>query len=73
VSSLKRRKEIMGGRGGSACGYVTKDTAKGVEEKSSTCPITKGTGALWRRHSRQGIPVRARVAYEGGNSIVCGM
>jgi len=73
VSSLEKRKKIMGGRGGSACGHVTKGTAKGVEEKSGTCPMTKGTGALWRGHSRRGMPVRAGVAYKEGNSIVCGM
>ena len=63
----------MGGRGGSACGHVTKGTAKGVEEKSGTCPMTKGTGALWRGHSRHGMPVRAEVAHEGSNSIICGV
>jgi len=46
VSSLERRKEVTSGRRGSVCGHATKGVAKRVEEKSSTHPMTKGTGAL---------------------------
>jgi len=46
ISSLERRKEVASGRRGSACGHATKGTAKGVEEESGTCPMTKSTGAL---------------------------
>jgi len=28
------------------CGKTIRDTAKGVEEESGTCLMTKGTGAL---------------------------
>jgi len=33
-------------RESSICGYATKGTANRVKAKSSTCLITKGTGAL---------------------------
>ena len=36
---------MSGGRG-SACGHATKSAAKRVEEKSSTCPMTKSAGTL---------------------------
>jgi len=36
------------GRKDSTCDNATKGTAKGVEEKFSTCLKTEGTGALWR-------------------------
>jgi len=72
VSSLERRKEVVSGRRGSMCGHATKGAAKRVEE-SSAYPMTKGTGALWRGHSRQGMPVRAGVVYKGGDSIICGV
>jgi len=42
----------MSGRRGSICSHTTKGTAKRVEKKSSACPMTKSTGALWRGHSR---------------------
>ena len=43
---MERRKEVMSGRRGSVCGHATKGTAKRVEEESSACPMTEGTGAL---------------------------
>ena len=46
VSSLERRKEVASGRRGGACGHAIKDTAKGVEEESGACSMTKSTGAL---------------------------
>jgi len=46
VSSLERRKEVASGRRGGMCGHATKGAGKGVEEKSGTCLMTKGTGAL---------------------------
>jgi len=52
VSSLERRKEVTSGRRGGMCGHTTKGIAKGVEEKSGTCPTTKSAGVLWRGHSR---------------------
>jgi len=52
VPSLERKKEVVSGKRGSACGHATKGAAKGVEEESSIRPMTKGTGALWRGHSR---------------------
>ena len=52
VSSLERRKEVASGRRGGMCGHATKGVEKGVEEKSGTCLMTKGTGALWKGHSR---------------------
>ena len=52
VFSLERRKEVASGRRGSMCGHAIKGTAKRVEEKSSARLTTKGTGALWRGHSR---------------------
>ena len=73
VFSLERRKEVAGGRRGSMCGHATKGAGKGVEEKSGICLITKGTGALWKGHSRQGMPVRAGVVYKGSDSIICGV
>jgi len=45
VFSLER-KEVVSGRRGSTCGHVTKGTAKGMEEESSTRPMTKSAGAL---------------------------
>jgi len=52
VSSLERRKEVASGRRGGICGHATKGAGKEVEEKSGTCLMTKGTGALWKGHSR---------------------
>jgi len=52
VFSLERRKEVVSSRRGGTCSYTTKDIAKKVEEESSTCPMTKSIGALWRGHSR---------------------
>jgi len=46
VSYLERRKEVVNGGKGGACSYTTKSTAKRVEEKSSTHPMTKSTGVL---------------------------
>jgi len=59
VSSLERRKEVASGRRGSMCDYTTKGIEKGVEEESSICLMTKGTGALWKGHSRRGMPVKS--------------
>jgi len=59
VSSLERRKEVASGRRGGMCGHATKGVGKGVEEKSGTCLMTKGTGALWKGYSRQGMPVKS--------------
>jgi len=52
VSYLERRKEVVNGGKGSACGHATKSAAKRVEEKSGVCPTTKSAEALWRGHSR---------------------
>jgi len=52
MPSLERRKEVASSKRGSACGHATKDAAKGVEEEFSIHPMTKGTGALWKGHSR---------------------
>jgi len=49
---LERRKEVASGRKDGVCGHATKGIAKRVEEKSGIHPMTKSTGALWRRHSR---------------------
>ena len=46
VFSLERRKEVVSGRRGSACGHATKGIAKRVEEESSAHPTMEGTGAL---------------------------
>ena len=73
MSSLERRKEVTSRRGGNTCGHTTKGVAKGMEEESGTRSMTKDTGVLWKGHSRQGMPVRAGVAYEGGNSIIRGV
>ena len=73
VSSLERKKEVASGRRGSACGHTTKGIAKRVEEESSAHSTMEGTGALWRGHPRQGIPVRAGVVYKGGDSVICGV
>jgi len=73
VSSLEKRKEVANGRRGSACDHATKGTAKRVEEESGAHPMTEGAGALWRGHPRQGMPVRARVVYEGDDSVICGV
>jgi len=35
--------------------------------------MTEGTGALWRGYPRQGMPVRAEVVYERGNSVIYGV
>ena len=43
---MERRKEVVSGRRGSACGHATKGIAKRVEEESGAHPTTKGTGAL---------------------------
>jgi len=63
---LKRKKEVASGRRDSACGHTTKGAAKRVEEKF-------GAEALWRGHPRQGVPVRAGVDNEGGDSVICGV
>ena len=73
VSSLERRKEVASGRRGSMCGHATKGAGKEVEEESGTYLMTKGTGALWKGHSRRGMSVRAGVVYKGSDSIVCGV
>jgi len=52
VSYLERRKEVVNGGKGGACGHATKSAAKRVEEKSGVCPTTKSAEALWRGHSR---------------------
>ena len=70
---MERRKEVTSRRGGNTCGHATKGAAKGVEEESGTRSMTKDTRVLWRGHSRQGMPVRAGVAHEGGNSIIRGV
>jgi len=70
---LGRKKEVASGRRGGTCGHAIKGTAKGVEEKSSTCPTMEGTGALWRGHSRWGMPAGTGVVYKGGGSIICGV
>ena len=49
---MKRRKEVASGRRGGMYGHATKGVGKGVEEESSICFTTKGTGALWKEHSR---------------------
>ena len=72
VSSLERKEVASSGRG-SACGHATKGTAKGVEEESGACSTMKGTGALWRGHPRWSMPIRVRVVYKGGDSVVCGV
>jgi len=46
VFSLGRGKEDASNRGGSMCGHAIKGIAKGIEEKSSICLMTKGTGVL---------------------------
>ena len=46
VFSLEKRKEVANGRRGSTYGHATKGAAKGVEEESSTCPMTKSTRVL---------------------------
>ena len=73
MSSLERRKEVVSGRRGSACGHATKGAVKRVEEESGTCSMTEGTGVLWRGRPRQGMSIRAEVVYEGGNSVICGV
>jgi len=70
---LKRKKEVTSGRRDSACGHTTKGIAKRVEEESSAYSTMEGTGALWRGHPRQGVPVRAGVDNEGGDSVICGV
>jgi len=70
---LGRRKEVASGRRGGMYGHTTKGAAKEVEEKSSICPTTEGTGALWRGHSRWGMPAGTGVVYKGGGSIICGV
>ena len=54
---MERKEVASSGRGGT-CGHATKGTAKGVEEESSTCPMTEDAGALWRGHPRWGMPIR---------------
>ena len=71
--SLEKRKEVANGRRGSVCGHATKGAAKRVEEESGTHPMMEGAGVLWRGRPRQGIPVRAGVVYEGGDSVICGV
>jgi len=71
VSSLERKKEVVSGRRGGMYGHATKGTGKRVEEESSTCLTTKDIGALWKRHSRRDMPVRAGVVYKGSDSIIC--
>jgi len=44
-------KEKTSRRESGACSYATKGIARGVEEESGTCFMTKGTRALWRGHS----------------------
>ena len=73
VSPLERREEVASGKRGGACDHATKGTARRMEEESSTCLMTKSTGALRRGHSREGMPVGAGVAYKGSNSIVYGV
>ena len=63
--------EKEGDRGGMP--QKGKGVAKGMEEESGARSMTKDTGVLWKGHSRQGMPVRAGVAYEGGNSIIRGV
>jgi len=72
VSPLERKEVVSSGRGG-MYGHATKGAAKGVEEESGTCPMTEGAGALWRGHSRWGMPIRVGVVYKGGDSIICGV
>jgi len=55
--SIGRRKKIEEDRRrrSSARGQATRSAARdrrNVEKKSSACPMTKGTGVLWRRYSR---------------------
>ena len=52
---------------------MAEEAVKRVEEESSTYPMMEGTEALWRGHPRQGVPIRAEVVYEGGNSVICGV
>ena len=73
VSSLKRRKEVASGRRGSVCDHATKGVTKRVKEEYGVHSTIEGTGALWRGCSRQDVPVRAGVVYEGGDSIICGV
>jgi len=35
--------------------------------------MMEGAGALWKEHSRWGMPIRVGVVYKGGDSVVCGM
>jgi len=63
----------MSSRRDGVYGHVTKGIAKGVEEKSGARPTTKSAGALWRGHSRGGMPAGAGVVYKGSNSVVCGV
>jgi len=46
---------------------------KRVEEEYGVYSTIEGTGALWRGYSRQDMPVRAGVVYEGGDSVICGV
>ena len=49
---MERRKEVVSGRRGGACGQATKGAAKRMEEESGICLMIEGAGALWRGHSR---------------------
>jgi len=73
MSFLERRKEVASGRRGGACGRATKGAARRVEEESGACLTMKGAGALWRGHSRRGMPVRVGVVHKRGYSVIHGV
>jgi len=73
MSSLERRKEVVSSRRDGVCGHTTKGAARRVEKKSSARLTTKGAGALWGGHSRQGMPVRVGVVHKRDYSIIRGV
>ena len=52
------------------CDQTMRSTVRGVEGKSSICPMIESIRALWKRHPKQSIPVGIGVVHGGGDSIV---
>ena len=52
------------------CGSTAKSTARKMGKKFSSCPAKKSTRALWRRHPRRDVLIRAGMVYERGDSDI---
>ena len=52
------------------CGSTAKNTARRMRKEFSGCSTKKSTRALWRRHPRRDMLIRAGIVYKRGDSDI---